>query len=652
MGEIDEQLTGGRLRAAIGQYGRRAPTAPRTTVLDLDATSHPDTVRLGLLAPLTLLAALALGAVALADGASRSGESWGGPIFWFAIFACAVPFAFRLAGPRASRSERLGLVIVFGLWLFLVKVLRDPIGFTYADELVHSYNVDRIVETHHLFSPNAILPLTPRYPGLEATTAAVRMLGGGSTFGAGLIVIALSRLLMMIALFVFFDRVTGKPRIAGLAALFYTANANFVFFDDQFSYESLALPLALVSVYAVVRWLKLKEENVRGRPASRFGSHHAWATVAVMMIPAVVVTHHVSSYALAVFIFAIARAQREIRRLWKSYVTPFPFAIFTTIAILAWLLFVARWTWNYLSPVVSDAVRSALDTFTGHEKARQLFGAGRAGTGAAGTPVWDRTIAVSAALLTALGVPFGLRRIWREYRTSPVHLVLGVAGFAYVLTLGLRLAPAAWEIANRASEFLFLGVGLVLALVGLERWRPRVAPWLGRVLLAGAFGVLLGGGVVLGWSSDLVLAKTFEISAGGATLRPEGVVAAQWAGKALGPGHRFAADASNARLLGAYAGEFAIAGTNPDVQAVIRDPRLDGWHVRLLRQYRIPYVLVDRRRVSEDPLAGYFFTTDSSPRAWLLTFDRKSVEKFDRQPAASRLFDSGDIVIYNVSRVP
>jgi hypothetical protein len=655
VGELaGKPISGTGLRATVSDYGRNfvkrkfVKTTPRRVA---DPSHAQPRISLGYLAPLTLLAALALAAVAFADGASRSGRTWGGPIFWASIFACAAPFAYRLCGSHASRAERLGLVVAFGFWLYLIKILRDPTAFTYADELVHSYNVQQIVVTHSLFAANPILSLTPRYPGLETVTAAVRLVGGTSTFGAGVVVIGLARLLMMLALFLFFERISRSARIGGLAALLYTANANFVFFDAEFSYESFAVPLALVTAYAVLRWMEIKEAELAAPEKGRFESRHGWAAVAVLTTPVVVVTHHISSYVLAGFIFAIGRVQREVRRLWKTYATPFPFAAFATIAILAWLIFMARSTWHYLTPVVSAAVGSALDTFGGHEAPRQLFSSGGHGPGAASTPIWDRSVAVSAAVLATLGLPFGLRHVWRHHRKSPAHVVLAVAGAAYVLSLGLRLVPAAWETANRASEFLFFGVALMLAFVGLERWRPRFAPSLGRIAVAVAFGVLLEGGVVSGWSSDLVLAKTFQLKAGGATLYPEGVTAAEWAGQTLGPGRLFAADASNARLLAAYGDEFARAGTNPDVRAVIRDPRLDGWHVRLLRSYRIPYVLVDRRQVSEDALAGYFFATAASPPSWRAIFDARSVHKFDRQPAVERLYDSGDIVVYNVSRL-
>jgi hypothetical protein len=644
-GTSDDRSSRARGLELIGYYGDHP--APKLTAPADEERAESPPVMLGLLAPLTLLAAVGLVGVAAADGASRSGQTWGGWLFWPAIFVCSAAFAYRLAGERAGRVERIGLVVAFGLWLFAVKVLRDPSQFTFADELVHSYNVDRIVSTHALFASNPLLPLTPSYPGLETATAALRLLTGSSTFAAGITLIALSRVLMMLALFALFEFVSGSARLAGLAALVYTANANFVFFSTEFSYESFALPLAVFAAYAMARWLALKESDL-ARDDGRHARSHArvWGAFVIVTGFAIVVTHHLTAYVLIAFLLATTRVQREIRRLWKVYVTPFPFAAFMLVASLLWVFLVARSTWTYLYQPFHEAFRSTINTISGHSAPRKLFSAGAKGTDT--TPTWQRLVTIWAALLTAAGLPFGLRRVWKSHRSEAVYVVLAVAAAGYVLSLGLRLVPAAWEIANRASEFLFIGVGLVLALSGLENWRPQFAPRLGRLLLSVAVSILLGGGIIAGWSSGLLLSQASAVSVPGATIHPQGLVAAEWAAKHLGPGHRFTADPANARLLAGDAGEFAIAGTNPDVDAVMREEKLEGWHVRLLRDLHVQYVLIDQRLISEDPLAGYAFVTDASPPAWRATYPARSVHKFDRQSAVSRLFDSGSVVIYDI----
>ena len=72
--------------------------------------------------------------VALADAFSRSGGSHGEALFWTGLLVIFIPFVLRLASSEARRSERVVLLLLLGAAFYLVKVLRDPFGFTYADE--------------------------------------------------------------------------------------------------------------------------------------------------------------------------------------------------------------------------------------------------------------------------------------------------------------------------------------------------------------------------------------------------------------------------------------------------------------------------------------------------------------------------------------
>jgi 4-amino-4-deoxy-L-arabinose transferase-like glycosyltransferase len=144
---------------------------------------------------------------------------------------------------------------------------------------VHAYNADEIRRTGSFFSPNPILIATPRYPGLETATAALASVAGIGTFGAGLVVVGAARLIIVLALFLFLEGVSRSARIAGIGVVLYAATPNFLFFDAQFSYESLALPLALVAMLALLRWER----------ADTVGESVAWLTVLFAAIIAVVV---------------------------------------------------------------------------------------------------------------------------------------------------------------------------------------------------------------------------------------------------------------------------------------------------------------------------------------------------------------------------
>jgi hypothetical protein len=547
-----------------------------------------------------------------------------------------LPIGWRLLSEEASRNERIALVLLVGVALYLVKVARDPFEFTFADEFVHQFNANEILRTHFLFNPNPILAATPDYPGLETVTAALAALSGLGTFGAGLMVVGAARVLITLGLFLLIEQVSRSRRVAGIAALVYVGAPNYLYFSAQFSYESLALPMGIFVLYATTRWLR-EEDAVAQR---------SWAIAIVLATSAVIVTHHMTSYLLIGFLVAaalvhglVANTSRD-RSLW-------PFALFAIFAAGFWLVFVASRTVGYLSPVFTDAIDAAIETVRREAPPRALFSSG-SGIQA---PIWERATGSMSVLVVALALPFGLLAVWRRYRRDAIALVLAIGGAAYLATFALRLIPEAWEVAIRASEFFFVGASFLLALAGIELMRTRRAPLAGRVVALAVLGVVVAGGVISGWPRDLRLGQTYRVAVGDRVIEAEGRAAARWSRQQLGRGRVFAADASNARLLLAHAGEPTRTGSNPPIDFVIRWPIVAPWEIELLANQGVRYVLVDRRFVSDDAIAGYFLTNAKSPARQRLLYPPSSYRKFDRLRSTSRILDSGDVVIYDVKRV-
>jgi hypothetical protein len=579
---------------------------------------------------LTVPTAVGIVLIVIGDALSRSTLSSSQAFFWVGLLVLYVPIVLRLCSPGAGRSERVVLVILLGLSLYLVKVLHDPFGFTFADELAHTPNANAILHTHELFHSNSILPVTAYYPGLESLAAALAAMSGLSAFGAGLILIGAARVAMMLALFLLFERLSGSARVAALGAAIYAANANFVFFSAQFSYESLALPLLVVVLLAVVEWRNT---------ASRTG----WAAVALLLTVAVVATHHLTSYALVMVLIAWSLAARIVGTK-SGRPGPWQFALFALVAAAGWLTFVASTTVGYLTPAFTSAFLSTLHTVSGEAAPRQLFVSADTGYQA---PLLERAVGIGSVLLMAAAFPFGLRVLWRRYRDEPLALVFAIAGAGFFATVVLRFAPGAWETANRASEFLFLGLGYVLALIGLDRWSPRRVPWIGPAAMSACLAIVFAGGVISGWTPDLRLSQPYRIRAGSHAINAEGRQLARWAVVELGPGRRFAASDADARLLASYASAFAITGTFPDVKDVLKTSALAPWELAILRDYRLRYVAVDRRDRSFDSQAGYFFGRRPEAGVPDTLLPLQVEEKFDRI-RADRLYDSGDIVIFDM----
>ncbi|MGZ4419401.1 MAG: hypothetical protein ACXVRV_14680 [Gaiellaceae bacterium] len=573
---------------------------------------------------LLLSSAVGLMLVSAGDALSRSGYGHGSLLFWLGLLAIFLPLTARLTSSAPSRSERVGLLVLLGVASYLVKVFRDPFRFLYTDEFVHQYNAVSILATHKLFRENPILHATPAYPGLEAPTAALSALTGMSTFAAGLVVIAVARLILMLALFLLYETVTGSDRVAGLAAALYAASPHYLFFIADFSYESLALPIAILALAAALR----------ARPPRGTG-RTAWLIVALLLTAGVVVTHHMTSYALVATLLAICLVplpwlSRRPRRPWTI-------AAIAVALTAGWLVLVARETIGYLSPVILGALRETIRTAAGEAKTRQLF---HSAVGGSQAPVWEHYMAFASAILVAVSLLIGVRAIWGRYRHLPAAIVFAVAAVAYVGSLGLRLVPAAWETAARASEFLFLGSALVLALSAfwvLERFSGLLA----RVGLAVAAAFLIIGGLISTTPSSTLLAQTYRVSTGaGGVLEPQAATVAQWTAETLGPGNRVAAGEAVGRFLLVDGREHVFAGTDPPITTVLESKTLAPWEIGLLRREGIRYLVTDQQPSGADN--GYYFFRTHPDHALVL-----AAKKF-QDAGAQPIYNSGDIVVYDL----
>ncbi len=643
-----------------------------------------DTGNWGRLPILSLISAIGLALVSIADTLARSGMGRYELLFWIGLSLIVGPIGGRLASRAPARRERIGLVMILGVGLYLVKIMHSPQAFTFADELVHYFNGNRILETGRLFSPNPILPVTPSYPGLETVTASLSSLSGLNIFDSGIIVLGATRLVTMLALFLFVEQVSRSAHVAGMAALLYTAHANFLFWSVQYSYESLALPLAIFVLYIVAR---------RGDTPLR-SQRWALTIAAIMGIEAVVITHHLTSYFLAAFLICwalIVRFQihvvlkagalgvvnwysgettlgqlirgyghrlrsglqaaraRGLRANLKSMVGNRAglgdLAFIALGSALLWQILIASATSNYLTPVLTRAIASVIQIITGESAARELFQSEAGYT----APILERLIAFGSVILLALGVPFGLRKIWQQYRHHPIATLLAGATLLYFALLTLRFSAAAWETGNRASEFVFLGVAFVLALAFIEWWNSPSMTRFGRGVLMGSIAIIFMGGIIAGWPPLLRLSRPLQVKVNNLKIESQGMATTRWMRSVLGPNHSLIADESNGRLMLAYGEQNPLVGRNFNANEVIGSNLIEDWHLQLMRDQQVEYVLVDRRQISWNNMAGYYF--DESGNDALLPrdfFDPEVYGKFDQRPEVGRLLDSGNIVIYDV----
>ncbi len=618
-----------------------------------------------------LTSALALALIALADVGGRGSEPWGQTVFWIGALLLFVPVALRVLSASTPRHERIALVVLIALGMYLIKVFQSPASFTYHDEFIHWQTLDDILRSGHLFHENSQIPVSSLYPGLHIVTDALIDVSGLDVFAAGVIVLGAARVLLILSLFLLYEQISRSARIAGIAALLYTGNSNFTFFMSQFAYESLALPLAAFVLYAIA---------MRGRGEQRVEGANLAVIVAVF---ATSVTHHLTSYALIAFLAAwplicfFWRAGEPFVRAffrgslllrlpglralpgWLMSVRTAIFAKglgFGQTAFLAlvisvvWMVYVATPTVGYLEPVFREGIKDLLRMISGEAAGRQLFQS----TSGQAAPLWEQITTYAAIGLIVLGLPLGLWQLGRRFRDKPYAFVLALGALAYPVTLAFRLTQHGWEISNRASEFLFVGLTFVLALGITRAWRSGVAHrvWIG--ICAVCVTVIFMGGLIAGWPSWSRLPGPYLVAADSRSVEPQGITTAVWAQEYLGSDNRMGADRTNGLLLGSYGNQRMVTGVFDKVflGQVFFSTQFTAQERFLLQQGRVSYLVVDQRLSTGLPMFGVYLENGEPDAGQHKTpISPLALGKFDFIPGVSRLYDSGDIAIYDVREV-
>ena len=173
------------------------------------------------------------------------------------VSACGYGLAYAsvlwsLTRPQLTRALRNTAVVCLGMTTAVLRMLPDPLLFTSYDEQQHARTLNDIVSSHRLFSQSPTLGISPRYPGLESVAALFHQLGL-PVMVAAIAVVLVARLALVVVLCDAVEHLTGSPRAGGLAVAVYAVSSHFVCFNTTFSYQTLALSLALAAIAFIAR---------------------------------------------------------------------------------------------------------------------------------------------------------------------------------------------------------------------------------------------------------------------------------------------------------------------------------------------------------------------------------------------------------------
>jgi hypothetical protein len=608
---------------------------------------------------------LALILIALAYTGSRRGSDWASAVYWLGLLVIFAPTAIRLVQREVARKERIALVVLLGCSLYIVKVLHSPLDFTFYDEFLHWQTANNILQTHFLFTENSLLPVSPLYPGLEIITTAFANLSGLSVVEAGILLLGVAREALMLALYLFFERISGSEQVGGIAALLYTANSNFLLFDSQFSYETLSLPIATTVLYLVASQTQ-DVQNVR-----RFLTHFMLALPLIVMVA---ITHHLTAYVLAGFLGLWTFAALLRNRLERHWIALGAFTLAALVSVIGWTALVGNSVASYLGPVFRSGINELLGILNLDSTGRELF---QSASGI-NSPLWERAVGIASIVCILLMLPAGAFQIifspfrryrvakqvtvlpasalqnWFRYRHSAAALALAALVVLHPVMQGFRLTSSGWEIANRSSEFLFWAIAFILAvgvlLIGSLKLPRRL--WLFG--FAAWAGIIFVGGAISGWPPWARLPGSYLVSADTRSIEPEGILAARWVGQNLPAYSRIGTDRINSLLVSVYGNQRAITHLADGVYlAPVFFSHTFGSPERTeLILSGAQYLLVDERMSTNLPLVGvYFEAGEPSINEGRSPIDGTALAKFDHIPHVSRIFDSGDIRLYDMGGI-
>lgn len=585
-----------------------------------------------------LLAGVGLVIEAWAVGRSRAGDVGGATqtIFWLGMLAIFVPAAGRILARSTGIGERVRLSVVLVVALQFSRTVLYPM-FAFHDELIHVNELRLITTTHHLFAANSLLPVVSYYPGMEVATDGVHELTGLSAHTSAVLVLLLVRVVSTLALIGIVSTLSGSTRVACIAGLVYTCNPQAIFFNAQFSYQSLALPLAFFVVYAFV---------------SRDRTSSWWRALAIpaLALLAVILTHHLTSILLVLFLGAwvlvdslLIRRRRseneDVAGLTMLFIGGY-------VAIIAWGAQPGNPVLGYLDTIARSSVSDIKARLAG-QNTHHLFQS----SGGIVSPLWERGATIASILIVFVAVlpVFWLVRRWARGTEALLVLLAMIAALYPIIPLG-HVTPGTAEVTDRASGFLFLGVGVVVALgPGLtNQLRSRVL----IPALTLALTIVFVGGVVLGAGATVAqLPGPYLVSADSRSIDGPNLAAARWERAHLPQGTRVYADRDSGLLAASIGGMYVVTHVADGIDAsqVLLAPTFTAVDRQLIRRAGIEYVIVDQRDSRSLPNEQVYIESGeygSTDRTKPVT--RRALHKLAHVRGVTRVYSNGALAIYDV----
>jgi hypothetical protein len=576
--------------------------------------------------------------------------------FWAGMNLMELPLIAVIARRRTGAAARSALLLIIGFTSYAPKLLRDPGAPLYHDEYAHWRATYDIIANGRLFEPAQIVPVIARYPGLHAATAVIVDVTGLSIWQAGTVLVLLCHVALLAGIVTLARAIGLDSRAATLAAVAYGFNASFLYFDTQFSYESMSITLVVWSLAAFAQAIRVRSGPHRG----------AWCCLTVMLSFGCAITHHLTTIELAAVMLIVSVALSLPRAArsdgWRgTAVTAWLLSAFTLAAIVGWITFMAPATVAYLSPYLGTALHQLTQMVSGSSSGRQLFSSSL-------SPWWEHVAAFGVTVVALAFAAAGLLRRRRPGgrpaagRERALLLGFAAVGLAYFPSTVFIFSQAGAEGSRRSWAISWIGLSVLTALSGawLVDWaslrRRAVARAAAMGVLTAMTATALVGGTAAGLDASYRFPGPYLYGSDARSDTPELNAMAQWFLARFGPGHRVVTD----RYTGLEIASFGLQDTAmPSAAFPVWDlytaepgqPLGPPLLFTVLTEGHYRYLVVDKRMATDVPLLGIYFEGNEPgdfvrPDGQPIFSGR--LAKFNGVPWMSEIFESDNYAVYRM----
>jgi hypothetical protein len=472
------------------------------------------------------------------------------PIFWAGMLLAYLAVTWRAISGRYAVFW-LGL---FGLFTLLPTFWTSPSGPSGFDEIAQFALLRNVISAGRLFQHTPLLPIGTYYPGLQSAAATIHWLTGLSPWDSALTLIAVVHCLLPVQVYYIARALPVSHRWAAAAGLVYAASPSFVYFDAQFSYESVGILLLLTIIRLYVE--ALAAERSGGRTWRQ--SLSASLLIAVISF-GLVVTHHLTSLAGIALLLAGALLLKPISGLadreggWRRLFVRWTPVLTLAMCLGLWIAFVAPTTVSYLFPHVSGTVSDIVALIT---RSKASSGSARTLFSGSGSPSYEQAAAIAAPVIIAVAfLVAGIRWLRKPHLRSNLLWPFVVAA-GYLASLPLTVTSDGAQSAHRSWAFTSVGVALLPAALVILFELDKRRPWLKRTAAAvgaAVLAVVFVGNVAVDAPPDTRFPGPYQFGSDTLSITPETLRFANWVEAHLGPGAHVVTDRFTAEALTANA---------------------------------------------------------------------------------------------------